>query len=215
MGGSRSLVLLRAVTSPRMNRDTPRLRVTVLLIFVGLMWFVWLLDLLTPWSRSAAGMGIVPRTWDGLDGIVVAPFIHGNLDHLISNSLPILILGGLILLRGVAEFGFVVLVSGLIAGLGTWLFGEGGAQHIGASGVLFGFFGYLVFRAAFDRRISSAVITLIVAFVYGTAFAYSLVPEESVSWSGHFFGFLGGFTAARLRYPARRSRGGVRSSPFG
>jgi membrane associated rhomboid family serine protease len=189
-----------------MNRDTPGLRVTVLLLFVGLMWFVWFLDLLSPWARSAAGTGIVPRTWDGLDGIVVAPFIHANLDHLLSNSLPILVLGGLILLRGVAEFGFVILVSMLIAGLGTWAFGAGNAQHIGASGVLFGFFGYLLFRAAFDRRLSSAVITLVVASAYGTAFVYSLVPEESVSWSGHFFGFLGGFAAARLRYPGRQRR---------
>jgi membrane associated rhomboid family serine protease len=189
-----------------MNRDGLKLRVGVLLIFVGLMWFVWLLDLAIPGQRSAAGHGIVPRNVSGLDGIVVAPFIHGNLDHLVSNSIPLLVLGALILLRGVIEFGFVVLVSGLIGGLGTWIFGAGDAQHIGASGVVFGFFGYLVFRSAFDRRLSSAVITLVVAVVYGTAFLYSLIPEETISWSSHFFGFIGGSAAARLRYPAAPSK---------
>jgi membrane associated rhomboid family serine protease len=193
------------LASARGERDDLRLRVGVLLTFVGLMWFVWLLDLAVPRGRSAAGVGIVPRTWAGLEGIVVSPFIHRDLDHLVSNSVPILVLGALILVRGVAEFGFVVLVSGLISGLGTWLFGSGNAQHIGASGVLFGFFGYLVFRTAFDRRISSAVVTLVVALAYGTAFAYSLIPEETISWSGHFFGFIGGVIAARMRYPAMQA----------
>jgi membrane associated rhomboid family serine protease len=189
-----------------MRRDDLRLRVAVLLTFVGLMWFVWLLDLAVPGARSAAGIGIVPRTWPGLEGIVVSPFIHKDLDHLVSNSVPILVLGAMILARGVGEFGFVVLVSGLISGLGTWLFGSGNTQHIGASGVLFGFFGYLVFRTAFDRRLSSAVVTLVVALAYGTAFAYSLIPKEAISWSGHFFGFIGGVTAARMRYPAMQAK---------
>ncbi|HEX7706131.1 MAG TPA: rhomboid family intramembrane serine protease [Thermoanaerobaculia bacterium] len=184
-------------------RDNIRLRIAALLGFVGLMWFVWLLDLLTPGMRSAAGIGIIPRTWIGLEGIPVAPLIHGDLDHLLSNTIPLLVLGALILLRGVSGFLLVVLVSVLVAGAGTWLFGSGDAQHIGASGVVFGFFGYLVFRTAFDRRVSTAIITLIVAGLYGTAMAFSLVPEETISWSGHFFGFIGGFAAARLRYPAR------------
>ena len=187
-------------------RDSVRLRAGSLILFVGLMWFVWLLDAIAPGTGSAAGVGIVPRSWDGLDGIPVAPFIHASFEHLLSNSVPLLILGALILLRGVPEFVFVILVSALVAGVGTWLFASGDGQHVGASGVVFGFFGYLVFRTAFDRRLSSAVITLIVAGAYGTAMAYSLVPQAMISWSGHFFGFIGGFMAARFRYPARPQR---------
>jgi membrane associated rhomboid family serine protease len=186
-------------------RDSITLRIAVLLVFVGLMWGVWLLDALTPGAGSAAGIGIVPRTWVGLNGVPVAPFIHGNLDHLVSNSVPLLVLGGLVLLRGVIEFGLVVFVSLLVSGIGIWLLGTGGAQHIGASGVVFGFFGYLVFRTAFDRRLSSAVITLAVAAGYGTAMVYSLIPQETISWTSHFFGFVGGVMAARFRYPARRA----------
>jgi membrane associated rhomboid family serine protease len=145
----------------------------------------------------------VPRTWDGLWAIPVSPLIHADVDHLISNTIPFVILGALILVRGVTEFVFVILTATFASGAGTWLFGTGHAQHVGASGVVFGLFGYLVFRTAFDRKMTSALITLAVAIAYGSAMAYSLIPQEHVSWSGHFFGFLGGFAAARLRYPHR------------
>ena len=182
---------------------TIKARATTLGGFLGAMWFVRVLDVLMPGYGSAAGHGVVPRTWDGLEGIPVAPFIHADFEHLVANTLPLLILGGLVLLRGVREFLFVVGTSALIGGVGTWLFGTGNSQHIGASGVVFGLFGYLLFRTAFDRRWSSALITVLVAAGYGTAMAWSLVPEDGISWSGHFFGFVGGFLAARWRYPRR------------
>jgi len=187
-----------------MTNDTIRTRAVVLSVFVGLMWVVSAIDTLIPGQMSAAGVGVIPRTIGGLYNIPITPFIHVDWDHLISNTIPLLILGALILVRGTFEFVFVVLVSEFVSGFGTWLFGEGNAQHVGASGIVFGFFGYLVFRTAFDRKVSSAAIALIVAIAYGSAMTWSLIPEESVSWSGHFFGFLGGFAAARLRYPHRR-----------
>ncbi|HLJ73438.1 MAG TPA: rhomboid family intramembrane serine protease [Thermoanaerobaculia bacterium] len=186
-----------------MTNDTIRTRAVVLSVFVGLMWVVRAIDTLIPGQMSSAGVGVIPRTIGGLYNIPIAPFIHVDWDHLISNTLPLVILGVLILVRGTFEFIFVVFVSAFVSGFGTWLFGEGNAQHVGASGIVFGFFGYLVFRTAFDRKISSAVIALIVAIAYGSAMTWSLIPEESVSWSGHFFGFIGGFAAARLRYPHR------------
>jgi membrane associated rhomboid family serine protease len=184
------------------GNESIKARGTVLAILVGIMWLVRGIDSMLPLGFSSAGMGIVPRTWDGLYGIPITPFIHGSFEHLLSNTIPLLVLGALILARGVIEFVFVFLTTTIVSGAGTWLFGAGHAQHIGASGVVFGLFGYLVFRTAFDRRISSAIITLIVAIAYGSAMAYSLIPQEQVSWSGHFFGFVGGFAAARLRYPA-------------
>jgi membrane associated rhomboid family serine protease len=188
------------------REDNYKTRAIALAGVLGLMWFVRLLDALIPGSGSAAGIGIVPRTWIGLQGIPVAPLIHGSFGHLIANSVPLVILGALILLRGIAEFLFVILVAVLVGGLGIWLFGSGNAQHIGASGVVFAFFGYLVFRSAFDRRISSAIITLLVAGVYGVTMVYGLIPEERISWSGHFFGLLAGVLAARWRYPAWQRR---------
>jgi len=181
-----------------------RARAMVLTIFVGLMWVIRGIDSFLPNGLSSAGTGVVPRTWSGLWNIPIAPFIHGDLDHLLSNTIPLLILGALILARGIFEFMYVVFITAFVSGFGTWLFGEGNAQHIGASGIVFGFFGYLVFRIAFDRKISTALIALAVAIGYGSAFVWSLIPEEQISWSGHFFGFIGGFVAARLRYPYRK-----------
>jgi membrane associated rhomboid family serine protease len=164
------------------------------------MWVVRVLDWLGPGSTSAAGHGIVPRTVYGLDGIAVAPLIHADFEHLVANTIPFVILGAIILFRGIDELLFVTLVSLLVAGFGTWLFGTTNSEHIGASGLVFGFFGYLVFRGVFDRRLSSLAIMLGVAFAYGASMAYALVPAEGISWAAHFFGFVGGFAAARIRY---------------
>lgn len=167
------------------------------------MWLVWMVDWITPGSSSIAGHGIVPRTWVGLEGIPAAPFIHANVQHLLANTIPLIVLGVIVLLRGAWELMFVVITTVIVGGMGTWLFGEGNAQHIGASGVVFGLFGYLLFRTVFDRRWTSALITLAVAVFYGTAMLSSLIPRADISWSGHFFGFIGGFLAARWRYPRR------------
>lgn len=194
-------------------RDNLKTRAAMLGGVAGTMWFVRVLDMIVPGPGSAAGHGIIPRTLVGLEGIPVAPFIHSDFEHLAANTIPFLILGALILFRGVFEFIFVVLTTGLVAGFGTWLFGAPDTHHIGASGIVFGFFGYLVFRTAFDRRWTSALITVLVALGYGTAMLYALVPAESISWSGHFFGFVGGVVAARLRYRRANPRE-VLASPW-
>jgi membrane associated rhomboid family serine protease len=162
------------------------------------MWLSRAMDMVLPGPAPHLGIGIIPRTWAGLWGIPIAPFIHANLQHLLSNTIPLLILGGLVVfLEGVSQFSFVFITSALIAGLGTWMFGAGNAMHIGASGVVFGFFGYLLFRSLFDRRIGPVVLTILVALLYGGAMLYSLIPRAGISWSGHFFGFIGGFIAAK------------------
>lgn len=184
-------------------RDSLQTRAAALGTAVGSIWLVRIVDILIPGGGSAIGHGIVPRTIYGLEGIPAAPLIHSSLSHLIANTIPFLLLGALVLLRGVFEFAFVVVTTALVAGAGTWMFGAPNTEHVGASGVVFGLFGYLLFRMWFDRRVSSAAVTLIVAILYGAAMLRSLIPEESISWSGHFFGFLAGILAARLRYPRR------------
>ncbi len=161
------------------------------------MWIVWAADLVWP---GTIGHGIVPRTAYGLTGIVMAPFIHVSLQHLLANTIPFVILGALILLRGVRAFVFVLLLSALVSGVGTWLFGAPHTRHVGASGVVFGFLGYLLIRAAYDHRLSSALIAIVVALLYGATFLTSLMPAQGISWTGHVFGFIGGVLAARMRY---------------
>jgi membrane associated rhomboid family serine protease len=178
-------------------------RTSLLLGTTASMWFVWAADLVWP---GTIGHGIVPRTLYGLRGIVMAPFLHANLQHLLANTVPFLILGAIILLRGVRAFTFVLLLSAAVSGIGTWLLGTPNTQHIGASGVVFGFLGYLLLRAAYDRRISSALIAIAVAAVYGATFLTALMPEHGVSWTGHVFGFIGGVASARTINPERSFR---------
>jgi len=183
--------------------DSLAARIVVILVFVGFMWFIHGLDSIGESGISVMGTGIIPRTVDGLSGIPVAPFIHRDWSHLIGNTVPLLILGGIILLRGVPEFLSVTLVIVAVSGLGTWLFGGGGVQHVGASGVVFGFAGFLLFRAAFDRKLWSFVIAVALAATSATQLLFGLIPQGWFSWSLHFFGFVGGFVAARIRYPHR------------
>ena len=185
-------------------RDGLQTRAAALGAAVGSIWLVRIIDFIVPGGGSFAGHGIVPRTWYGLEGIPVAPLIHSSLSHLVANTIPFVILGALVLLRGVSEFVFVVLTTAVVAGAGTWLFGTPNTEHVGASGVVFGLFGYLLFRMVYDRRLSSVIITVFVAVLYGAAMLRSLIPSESISWTGHFFGFLAGILAARVRFSRKR-----------
>ena len=177
--------------------ERPASRTSLVLGSTASLWLVWAVDLVWP---GDIGHGIVPRTSYGLSGIVMAPFIHANLQHLFANTIPFLILGAIIVMRGVRAFLTVSIVSALIAGLGTWLFGAPQTMHIGASGVVFGFFGYLLFRAIYDRRVSSLLIAVAIGVLYGASFLAGMMPAQGISWTGHVFGFLGGISAAKLRY---------------
>lgn len=187
------------------DRDrSPVWRAGVLFGLIALIWIVSIASFVLPLGLPGAS-GIIPRTTDGLAGILVAPLIHTNLRHLLGNTIPLALLGALILLRGVNEFLIVLQISVLVAGAGTWLFGSGG-QHIGASGVVFGFTGFLLFRALYDRRVTTLMVTAIVLVAYGSMLMSSLFPRAGVSWSGHAFGFVGGLLAARFLYRSRRER---------
>src|SRR5215212_8847715 len=96
-----------------------RSRTTLLATTTASMWLVWTVDLVVP---GRIGHGIVPRTTYGLYGIVMAPFIHGSLQHLLANTIPFVLLGAIILLRGAPAFMFVMLLSAAVSGMGTWLF---------------------------------------------------------------------------------------------
>jgi len=176
-------------------------RAAFLALVIGVLWFIRVLDAFRGFG-SAAGHGVLPRSFGGLTGILTAPLIHSDFSHLIANTVPLTILGALILIRGIREFLFVTFVVVMVSGAGTWLFGES-ANHIGASGVVLGFTSYLIFRSAFDHRVGSFIVTVLVVIAYGTTLLFSFVPERGISWSLHFWGFVGGFIAARVRHPSQ------------
>src|SRR3954454_18381896 len=161
-------------------------RATLLFAFVGAMWAIRIVDTFRSYG-SIAGDGIVPRTTHGLIGIATAPFIHASWSHLLANTIPLLVLGALLLAGSATEFLYVTFVSAVVAGAGTWVFGET-ARHIGASSLVFGYIGYLLVRPAFDRKLWSIVITLVVGALYGVTLLWSIIPRGGISWSGHLFG---------------------------
>ncbi len=175
--------------------------------FVALIWVLEILDNLLFQRILRGGLdqfGVYPRTFLGLRGIVFAPFLHGGYYHVAANTVPFLVLGWLIMLRNTADFWTVSVVSALVSGLGTWLFGRS-AYHIGASGMIFGYFGYLLFRGYFERSITAIAISLVVGFTYG-GMIYGVLPSQSwISWEGHLFGFIGGAIAARLLVEEQKS----------
>jgi membrane associated rhomboid family serine protease len=164
---------------------------------VALLWALELLDTVLLGQRLNQ-FGIVPRNSDGLLGIVFAPLLHVNFRHLIANTAPLAFCAALLLMRSTREFWLVTAIVWLFSGLGVWLIGQAFSVHIGASGVIFGYFGFLLTRAVFDRNLISLLLALLVAAVYGGVLWGMLPSDQAVSWQGHLSGFLAGMLAARV-----------------
>lgn len=171
---------------------------------VSLLWIIESVNVV--FGGALNQFGIVPRTQQGLYGILFAPFLHANFAHLIANTVPLITLGWFVMVRRISDFYRVSLVSMLIGGLGTWLLGSSGTVHIGASGVIFGYFGFLVSRGFFERSAVSVLLSIGIAIAYGSLLWSVLPGQAGISWEGHLSGFIGGLLAARL--VARNSKRG-------
>ncbi|MFM7885668.1 MAG: rhomboid family intramembrane serine protease [Pseudanabaena sp.] len=162
-----------------------------------IFWAVIIVNKLLFGGRLNA-FGIQPHQLVGLRGILFAPFLHGSFYHVAANTLPLIILGWFVMLRNINDFYFVSFMSALIAGLGTWVFGRPDSVHIGASGVIFGYLGYLLFRGYLERSFVAITISLIIGITYGGLVLGVLPTRSYISWEGHLFGFIGGVVAAKL-----------------
>jgi len=173
-----------------------KVRVLAPLVFVAVMWVIEFGNLVT--RDAFEGLGIRPRTPDGIWGILFAPFVHANFAHLVANTVPFLVLGWMVALRGLREFLLVTFLVMLIGGGAVWLLGRPSSVHIGASGVVFGYLGFLLARGFFERSAQAIVLSLLALFLYGGALWGILPSSGRISWEGHLFGFLAGIGAARL-----------------
>jgi membrane associated rhomboid family serine protease len=170
-------------------------QISILAGIVGLMWILEFIDIFVL-RHGLDVYGILPRNVVGLRGILFAPFLHGGFPHLIANTIPFLTLGWLIMVRETSEFFSVTVVTMIVGGIGVWLFGAP-AYHIGASGLVFGYLGFLLLRGFFERSFVSIAIALGVFALYGSAL-WGVVPSNpGISWESHLFGFLGGAIAAK------------------
>jgi membrane associated rhomboid family serine protease len=130
-----------------------------------------------------------------LPGILWAPFLHGSWKHLVANTVPLALLGTILSLRGRTECGIVIVAGIFLSGGLTWLIGRN-AYHIGASGLIFCFFGYLASLALFERKIGTLLLSIVCILGYGGILRGILPTSSSVSWEGHLAGFISGITLA-------------------
>jgi len=165
------------------------------LLFVVIFWVVFLVDAFIP-GFTFNSFGLRPRSAGGLLGIFVSPFLHGNLIHIVSNTIPLLVLPFLAGLAMTSRDVVVILVLGALgSGIGTWLFGFNGIV-VGASGVVFAMIGFLMANAYFSPSIKSILLAGASFVLYGGALLSLLKVMPYISWAGHFWGFISGVVIA-------------------
>ncbi|THA80181.1 rhomboid family intramembrane serine protease [Streptomyces sp. A0592] len=191
------------VDTGRTQTDRARTAAKLMLGWVALLWVLEALDHAT--GHALDQYGILARDPDSLTGIVSAAFLHFGFDHVASNSVPLLVLGFIAALSGIRRF---LAVCGLILladGLGTWLISPSGTMTLGASGIVFGLFGYLLVRGFVERKALGIAVAVGVAAVWGTTIVSGILPTDSgVSWQGHLCGLVAGIvTALYFQRPVR------------
>jgi membrane associated rhomboid family serine protease len=177
----------------------------VMLGVAALLWVIQIVNAANDYSLDR--FGLRPRRIDGLWGIATEPFLHGSYGHLFSNTLPLVGVGWVLLLSGVRTW---LTVSGLVlvvGGAATWLVAPSGSHGtdviVGASGLIFGWLGYLIARAYFSRKLRWIVVAALVLLFFGTLLDGLFPSDPRVSWQAHLCGFAAGILAGALLHPRR------------
>jgi membrane associated rhomboid family serine protease len=175
-----------------------------LITMVGIAAVLWVIQIVNAANNySLDRFGLRPRRLDGLWGVVTEPFLHANYGHLFSNTIPLIGIGWVLLLSGIRTW---LTVSGLVlvvGGLATWLVAPSGLI-VGASGLVFGWLGYLIARAYFSRKLRWIFVAVVVLVFFGTLLN-GLLPSfnSNVSWQAHVCGFAAGVAAGAVLHPRR------------
>ncbi len=193
-----SMAISNVLALPAIATDTEVFRVPVQVLggFILTLWVLELVDTVLLHGQLNR-LGIRPRRLSGLRGILFAPLLHGDLAHLAANTIPLAVLGWLIMLNGLNTFLLVTAVVWLISGLGAWLLGGSNTMHLGASGLVFGYFSFLLLRGYFEQSFSAIAIAVLVGLLYGSMIWGILPVHRGKSWQSHLFGFVGGGIVAR------------------
>ncbi|WP_234392027.1 rhomboid family intramembrane serine protease [Streptomyces sp. WM6378] len=175
-------------------------------VMFGFMVAVWALQLVNWLSdyRLDMDFGVVPHDPSRLGAILAAPFLHFGWDHIEANSGPLFVFGFLAAYRGVVRFLWLTLLVAVTSGLAVWLFQGSDTLVVGASGVIFGYFGYVVLRGLFDRRLVDTLIGLVMAASFAYMVTVAVPGTPGVSWLAHLGGLVGGMVGAYLLRDGRR-----------
>ena len=166
----------------------------IALAAIAILWLVYFLNLVLVVDLRV--YGLKPRQIDGLWGILAAPFLHVDIQHLSANTGVLFILLAVSLSYSRAQTLKALLTIMLLGGGMVWLLGMGGTIHIGASGIIFGLIGYLMCLGVFQRDWKALIISIVITVVYGGALHSLLIYMPGISWTGHLFGFISGVLAA-------------------
>lgn len=189
-------------------------RIRAILTVVALTAVMWLLEIVDAVTGNALdAFGIRPRAFDDLGYIFTAPFLHYGFDHLMANSVPMLVLGSLVAFSGLGRFAAASVIIILISGVGVWLTSPPASITLGASGLIFGYFGFLVLRGIVERKTIDIVIMICVVIFYGAMIWGALPGQEGISWQAHLFGFIGGLVSAYALPRREQPRPQTRSGP--
>jgi membrane associated rhomboid family serine protease len=173
--------------------DTMRANAMVALEILGLLWAIQLVNMALQYRLNL--LGIYPRHPLGLIGIFTSPFLHGHLNHLFFNSIPLFLLLVLMLAGGFSHFLNITLNIMIFSGLGVWLFGRK-ALHVGASSVIMGYMGYLLTQAYFNPSAAAIILGILALYYCGSILMHLLPSGPKTSWEGHMFGFAAGVAVA-------------------
>ena len=178
-------------------------KIQPVLILIALIWIVEVVNLLL--GHRLVSWGILPRSLTGLIGIPLAPMLHNGFWHAVSNTVPLLILGALTLAGGKRRFWETTVNVTLLSGALVWLFARE-AYHVGASGLVFGYFGVILARAYMERSITAIAISIVTVMAYG-GLIFGILPLRSyVSFESHLFGLIAGFAVVWLDRKFSKSR---------
>lgn len=168
-----------------------------LIVMVGFCALIWVLQVVN-WADSYRldnSFGIWPHNVGRIEDIFTAPFLHFNWQHIEGNTVPLFVLGFLSAYRGIRKFLMVTLIVLLTSGLTVWLFQSTGDLTVGASGIIFGYFGYVLVRGVFDRNLIDVGIGIAAGLAYWTILAVAIPGTPGISWLGHLGGLVGGVLA--------------------
>lgn len=201
--------------APRQNhrRSQAKLGLTYAIGYIVVIWAVHLVNVIV-FGGDLVNFGIHPLEPASLPFILTSPVLHVNFEHLISNSVPGAIFAFLIGYSGHRVFWEVTAFVVAVGGLGTWVLGGPGTNHVGASMLVYGWLAYLLVRGIFNRSASQIALGVLLGLMYSGLLWGVLPLDEGVSWQAHLFGALGGVAAGNLITsddpPALRERKAVK-----